>query len=534
MHIENIPKHRHFLAVPLAIAVLVSTVWTTSIPMRAATAALTQVSENIVATGAEKSVAFADGTYGSLHEDGVLAVLDDTVILRDGVVLLASRGVVRLQAGSARLTGFHGGFVAILSGEKLTVLALTTPVVLHNGTFTVIIPSGMQGEWMLADIPAYFDLQASAAERHALTAIAPSIVRASLERLHQLTPAPLPALPTATVEPSLLAPIRLPAAEERAAAAAGESLLAELRSAVAEETPAHALALLADASLQKHLFSSDAPPDAIPVLLAEAAHLPSVVQELLQYVSDADLWLLTSLHPGYHGSAWELAVSPLGMTRHTRELRELLFPSSDVAETYSPRASDRWKRQVHLSLAGSSDPAYFINALLTSMAGYRAFAEEHAYPERLRRYAAALHEIVQPYENDLSDDARALFADWQDVDAIAPYIDPPAPVTRESVVASSSSSSVESEPFDPAVVQAQAKQRLQSAGALFTLETRIEAVSATEASISRIIFASMSGEHSYDFTINLATNQAETIFRDGQTMPYALSLDAFAQWAKAE
>jgi hypothetical protein len=252
--------------------------------------------------------------------------------------------------------------------------------------------------------------------------------------------------------------------------------------------------------------------------------MPSVAQELLAYVHDPALWLLVSFHPQYRLAAWQN--DGAGMPLSARILRWLELPASDVLEPLPERVIDEWREQIQ---AYKGDSA-FVESLLTAMEGFHRFAEQSQFPQRLRRYAEALQAIVKD-PSDLSADAQAQLHLWTDVDAIPPYSEPePLPVP-EPVASSSSSWSSSELPFESGVVEQTAKQKLLAAGALFTVQTSLKAEHATVVAVSDILFASLDAEHTYRFTYDFATDQVSHIEREGQAMPYALTLEAFVNWA---
>lgn len=509
-------KHRHFLALPVFLLLLGATVMTAGSEQRAqAIQEITGVG-HIQAVGADRSFSLQRGISGLLREDGILTDDGEELILEDGTLLVTSDALTSVRINDVLLSAFHGGFLVTRNGTKFSVHALTSPILLRHGAFRTIVPEGMQTAWADAvDLPMDPDLQQIADERQRMQMIPEAIRADALRDLATVPPALLPALPSLTTETSALP-------------------LEALRSALASGDPKAALTLLRDVRVQELLSSTDLSGDVLPILLATAQEIPSAQQELLQNLHDVDLWILLSFHSQYHQATWENS-GPLGMPINARMLRWLLLPSSDVEESIPARAVDHWAEQILRSVQTMEAPEAFLNALLGSLKGHRTFLEQSGYPERLRRSAGALQSIIEPFQANLSDDAKALYLEWKDVDAISPYVEPPAPVVMEEPAPDSVPATTEEESgpelFDIAAVEAAAKQLLLGAGALFTIETELHAESSARVLVSNLLYASSDGEHRYDFTFDPVQKQILNLRRDGNLLPYPLSLKGFGAWA---
>ena len=77
------------------------------------------------------------------------------------------------------------------------------------------------------------------------------------------------------------------------------------------------------------------------------------------------------------------------------------------------------------------------------------------------------------------------------------------------------------------MVEAQVYEALRNAGALFTVETQITPVSAQSAKIEGVVF----GDSIFSFVYDLTTGEVHQIVQDGESLPYAISLVDFVEWA---
>ncbi|NOS67345.1 MAG: hypothetical protein HOO67_03185 [Candidatus Peribacteraceae bacterium] len=530
-------KHRHFLGVPVFLLLVGMTLSSTGAALlgEAAKSVPVAVGE-IVARGGDREFMLPRGIAGLLHEDGILED-DGELTLRTGTVLLFSDGLTRVRVGNLTTEGFHGAFLLSTSGQKFSVFALTTPVLVQRDGFRLVIPAGMQGEWMEDALPSSFDPEAIAAERSRMRMLESAVAREQLKTLAKLPTAALPSFDDGARFWLPWMPFVLPLAQQRMTDDADRARLSRLREVLESGDTAQVRIQLSDDAIRS-VLRSDLPEAVFSTLLASASSLPSAAQELLTETQDVNLWLLASFHPDFVSAAWETP-GPVGMAREPRMLRWLQLPSSDVATAIPARAVDRWETQLRKYLDASEPAARtaMLHTLLVTLQDYRTFVEESEYPERLQRYAGALQRLITPFVADLTREDKDFYAPWKNVDAIAPYSEP-TPVTVAPAPASPSEPEAQEPvpeiPFDPAMTEAHVKQLLLNAGALFTIQTEIHAESATRVVVSKLLFASSNGENQYRFIFDPVKNEASDIERDGKPLPYALSLEAFGKWARGQ
>ncbi len=266
------------------------------------------------------------------------------------------------------------------------------------------------------------------------------------------------------------------------------------------------------------------------------------MQDLLTETQDSDLWLLASFHPDFASAAWE-TTGPEAASRAVHLLRWLQLPSSDVGTAYPDRVVNRWAADLHLFLISEDAGARtaFLHALLLTMRDYRTFVETSEFPQRQQRYATALQQVVGPFALQLPNDDQELYAPWKNVDAIVPYTEPiqaidsspvDPEVRRQSEPGPEPVPESSPEPFDAPAIEAHTKQLLLTAGALFTTQTTVHAESGRRVTVQNLLFASATGESSYDFLFDPETSQVRDIHREKESLPYALSLEAFGKWAR--
>ena len=171
----------------------------------------------------EQSLSLASGVQMLLSPTAIVEGAGDSVRVRQGEVLVAGTGLVRLAAGPYQLVGWHGGFSVIVSGEDVTIASLTTPVVVtgERGETAVPIRSQWHGRSPLA--PFANDLEAWQAAR-ALQDVPSSYLEAQFQRLTRMTPSvamqEAPSVPSLSLHLPALDMLRLPAAAARAGATA--------------------------------------------------------------------------------------------------------------------------------------------------------------------------------------------------------------------------------------------------------------------------------------------------------------------------
>lgn len=246
-----------------------------------------------------------------------------------------------------------------------------------------------------------------------------------------------------------------------------------------------------------------------------------------QIASNADLWLLASLHPTLKRFAWPKP-PPDGVPGELAFLRLLLFPRSDsAADAISPVLVRLWKHDVAGMLAADRDVKTTLMEVLPLWIRDIAAMEEHGLRDRARRYRQALAEATAPYEILLPQ--RLLAA----VRAPQRTLTASVIAMQTPVASASSTSSVSSVlALSPPELERRARSALSAAGALFTIHSVFRPVSHAAVEVSDVFFAATKGAVKADFTYDVVTGKVSAISWNGKMLPYALPLDRFVEWAK--
>jgi uncharacterized membrane protein len=75
---------------------------------------------------------------------------------------------------------------------------------------------------------------------------------------------------------------------------------------------------------------------------------------------------------------------------------------------------------------------------------------------------------------------------------------------------------------------------LGTAGAIFTVQTRIDAVSPREVKVTDIGFAGATSVRLFNVVLDPETSELSHIEESGTTLPFAIPLQEFATWVKNE
>lgn len=517
------PSHRHWVVLPfLMLSILGS--GPASIPSGSVgIAAVTAM------TDAEESVDFPSGAQAALSEGAELDVKSDPPELRQGSVLISTHAPLRLRAGAFTLLSAGGGFHVTKNGDAVTVVALTAPVLVVVGPARAAVPAGMQwrssGESLAlweSGIDAWMDSRA-------VTDLPKRFVAEQEERLHALAVQDTLPSPRAHLNPFAEATLpELSQARERRRDQWVEEILGVLRGRVEANDAAGVQEMLLFTDLAEALKSGRA--SEVASMLLFAAPRDIAMQQLLLplLARDPDLWLLLSLHPAVSTVLWTLP-APSHDGEHAA-VRLLSFPYADVGdEAANAAAWGRWEEALLAAIRASPDGESITNALVVRLGALALEREEGGYPARARCLARALASLAKGRTADLSPRAMHALAELSTLDRVA-TVDPPAskPEPDEHPAASSS---VEKR-FDGSAVEARARHLLQSAGAAFTLQTRIIPLNADRALVEHVVFAGRTRDHAFTFTLDVTRNAVLEI-REGTTeYPYALPMEAFTEWIR--
>lgn len=517
-------------------------------------------------TGEQQSFSLEDGTYGRLSSEGSLDVKDGRPELLGGGALVASRGIVWLKTGDAALLGFRGGMYVHRSESTVTVSALSTPVLLRRHGFVAFVPQGGQATWTLTDLPTVPDHHRTLELTDAISAIDGDFLRDQLQDLQTLTSVDAReegktvADRVISAGTDLLAFLRLPAAAHRLQTS-DLALAFDRIDELLHTNDVEALrAFLADDAVSRYLLTSPETSRRLPGALRLASNRPALLSSLYPFVSDPDFQLLAALHPSLRSAAW---ASPVRAEDggDVALLRVLLFPLSDtLPEAATDGVVRRWGEALQAQIQAADEPAAVLTGLFPAMNRFVAQTSRFGYPDRLSRLLDAFSAAIGPEEESLTDQQRSLLASWTSV-AASPLLETAAEaVSSSSSVASSdgSSSSSSSEDGsdleevmktfgraaptvtgslsseDGGVLAATVRDELVAAGALLTVQTKIEAVGRDHVAVSQVVFSGPSGDHFYGFEYEPSAKTLTGITRDGQEQLFGMTLGDFLTWAKGQ
>lgn len=540
MHIDTDQlRHRHFVAAPLFALLLLTSM------TGAVSSAGTPLRALVDAAAEDQPFFLDDGQFGVVRSGGTL--IDGH--LMEGSAIVSSFGLIMMDVGGVHVEGFRGSIHVSLQGTSLTVAALTTPALVRFGELALVVPAGLQGQWRPEELPASSSAMWIAEQLRALRPVPPDFITAVEQELDSLS-APLPVAESA---PSLLVSLtasvlQFPAARNRNKEAATLTLAARLHAALLDGNEVEVQSIVSDpasleqlseASLGRSLFAElvsaflEAQKSPFPLLLsAEDA--------------DADLILLLSLHPSARITAWTL---PMSSAQEQEALRLLALLPSDIHVTpVEDFVRNRWQLVSEASLP-ADDPAPFLAALFHAAEPFADYAEQRQYPDRLQKNAAALVAFAEPHLAALPASLQEDVAQWRER-AMLLGEEPTAKVIAAStdigddqegealqgaqpVQTEAASSSAEPLPADPQIADT-LRAMLQEAGALFTTETIVDAVSGGTLEVRGILFDSAEGEHTYDFAFSVAEKQVQSIVRDGKPLPFPMEWERFIAWVRGK
>jgi hypothetical protein len=207
-----------------------------------------------------------------------------------------------------------------------------------------------------------------------------------------------------------------------------------------------------------------------------------------------------------------------------------------VSGGISPVILRWWAEDVTAVIGSEEDPVPLVTELLTWQLPVVRRNLEEGYPESAQILVKALEAFAQPLAERIHPD---LLQELRSVRALTEQeieIFPMEQRKRENgemtsnTLPSSSSSSLTAD--DASHLVQVAEENLGAAGALFTVQTSVAAMTENTVRVNGILFPSSEADRIYDFNFNVQNQKISSIVQDGVAMPYGLSLDAFLAWAR--
>ncbi len=562
MHTNTKRVHRHAVAVPLMLCFLGTVLSSSSAGVASALRVESVVTDQLLEAG-ETDVPFAleNGIAGTVLAGAQLKMGESTLELLHGGVLIASPGIVWLQTDDVSLLGYHGGIVVHKNDDSLTVSAISTPVLLRRRGFVTFIPAGRQGTWSLSALPVDPHYGHSVTQSDQLHAIDEDFARTQLKTINALleegAAAPSVANRVLDAGADALDIFRLPSTRDRLALENLERTIDRALELITADDAAALHALLTSSDVERYLRTS---PDAVkrlPELLRAASGHPAMLLEILPLLTDPDLQLLAALHPDLRVAAWVGGTATGLDSNELTRLRVLLFPLSDTAPEAAPEiVVNRWGEALTLELTGAADRGNMLEQLFASLNRFVATTSRLGYPDRLDRVLNETKEVLDGFPQTVTDAQREQLSSWTEMLSVplteapeesveaqpmpsAAPVDGPTleDVLREFGTPAPSAATTITAPLTSeakAAISASSKQILLTAGALFTVETRLEVIAEHAVTVSGVVFSGTDGDHFYSFTFDPVSLQLTSISKDGDAMPFGMTLTKFTEWVKGE
>ncbi|MFH1670927.1 MAG: hypothetical protein ABIA92_05090 [Patescibacteria group bacterium] len=460
------------------------------------------------------------------------ATLDQSegVRVEGGQALLSGRGLIKVDAGPFHLMSIAGAFHVTVRDQVVTVAAISAPVLVQWEEQVVLVPVGLQwrGRGKLVNLQEGTEAWFTARE---LKTVPVAFRLEQLTRLSSLTEdsSDTPSLNIAFLSESIgmyMEPLQLPAARERAQERIADVLLKQVAmyAAKGDREGAHDLLILEEA---EDALKSDRGVQALIKLLPESSDDPLLIRDVLTLLlQDARVWFLLSMHPDYRESVWGLGRPDLTEEQYFVHL--ITFPQSDILPEGLPSyVLERW--QLNLSDAAESmeDPSAFLAHLLDLLTTLIRSYNQNDYPQRAALLTHLLLELSDLHPGVISDEQRTQLHELKNFDRV----DVSLLETAEELVEEYPEEKPEPR-LTPDQVKAQTYELLRSVGALFTVNTKIEPISPTVASVEHLLFSSPDSERELDFKLDVISGTVFDVEQDGVVLPFSLPMEEFAEWAR--
>ena len=533
-------SHRHFVAAPafalvVGISLLQGSFKASVVEHTSAEVVIMHLSEGEVShleNGSQVTVYSGDG----FDESGT--------VFENGSALVTSDGVVHFTVGDMNVVALAGAFHVSYHGDDISIAALTAPVLIRDPLHRVLVPVGLQWRGRDGGISRLSaGLQAWKADRS--FDILPQ--RFTVRQLQNLSY--LPAVDPESVLParrimlpvplwSTLPALRMQGVLDRIQLAWDTQLLGAMRTRI-ESGDSASVQVLFDNPSYAEALRSEAASDMF-IRLMNSLELDSAMNMLLltHLVADEDIWLLSSIDPRWREITWTL-FGPDAM-KESIMTRLFALPASDKApQAASTFLIDRWVQDI-LGIAGHMNDdqrVELIEEVIETSIPLVAQAQRLGYPERARRLAEALQTLSKDVRDELPGDmvqTLKSYNDFEKIDVAAMLIEPVIEVViEEEVVEVLDVVEVEEiAQYSPEMVESRTYAILRDMGAVFAVNTEINAVEPNTARVRRVIFSTSSGDFTFDFYFNVVKGEISQIIQDGKEFPYSLSIETFSAWIK--
>ena len=539
---KSVPKkHRHFVAAPLAALIVSISLLDGVLP---AGSQAPELSASVMKLSEGEVFRLPQGK-AMLYSGQGFTVSPESIVFENGSALVSTEGFLEFAVAGKKVSTVAGAFYLSYFGGDLTIAALTSPVLFRDNARLMVVPVGMQwkvpAEEKLPLLQAGYPLWLEARQVQAFPE------RFFVRQLQNLAflPSEEDALPPAGSEPLPLwmkfPALRIGAAQETVEQEWREEVFGALRKHV-ESGDRDAL----DAFLHKEEYIGVLQSDEVwkvMVRLYVRAQEDSVRSLLLsQLLSDEDFWLLASLHPDFRAEVWSSFAEQKNPEAVT--LRLFLLPTSNMVQQAVPAdAMRRWTYELS-QLAQGEKAAALVGMMVEQHLPLVSVFDQMGYPERSRVLVLSLKKLVEntgvTLRQELTSELSALTSfDRMSLEELSPVEEQvlieeevkeeekevPAPVVEVK-----QEEAVEVPSYSPDVVERRAYTVLRDIGALFTVETTIDAVAPNTAQVRSIIFSGKSGDRTVDFHFDVAKGEIKQVILGSREYPYSLTVEAFRDW----
>ncbi len=497
-------KHRHLVAVPLTLALLMGVLASNPGDRQPASAqrfdGLLSAAHPLADVRADVTFAAEPSVHGTLSAGGTLEGDGRSAVLRAGAVLVRTSGVFSLEAGSAAVHGVRTAWYALQEDAGTTVVALAAPIAVVVRGETLVLSAGDQ-----------LRVSADAEKAPQRSTVPLGWLQEQMGRLA--------ALPPDAVNLQTFIPDSSP--------------LRALRDAVQVRDYSRALAFAKDPGNEPALHA-DAHRLAVAAVLADLAGRGHVDADGLSLalrcatILSADVPFDRYLSVSYgigrlsaDDRGDEVLADAFVVGDDAARWAALL---SDVAHATSlpvPDAfADRWRKLVERTAATDAAAA---SVLIAQAADLSVEWEDRGYPLHARSWDDAVRTAAQ-FARPLLGDGDRVVMDQALLSAAAKAL-PAKPAEKPS--SSSSSAPVATLPPDELV--ARARQAVLARGGMLSTATSFVAPPSEPDAVRVLgaVFPTKAGDASFDFTYRPLQDTLDRIVLEGRLFPNTLTFDQF-------
>jgi hypothetical protein len=454
---------------------------------------------------------FAFCAWFGLPEQQPVVQADIGIVRSEESGLIAGKSLISTTEGDLIFAGWNGAFHLDTSNpERITVAALTTPVLATRGDARWLVPVGMQ---LTIDIDASNDLDASWVQSHRPIKLPAHYLREKLPQAESLLEqSTVPALPqvSAVLPPLLGQSLRFEIADLRAQERNTTLQLTALVDAFQSGSDEEIDALLLEPATQQAL--QHAPASVLWTVLSAATAVDRDTLILPFLLDESDAALIARFHPLLSDRAW---VYPSADANRSTLLAQMLLPQADRNSESRPEPVIRaWQDGWQTLLSDESQASFIRESVLSAIRTDIAALDHDGYPARARAYSDAL--------------AAVFGSDQQVIEDIQVDLTEPQSEETDEVITDSESGITE------VVSEDQVRARLLGFGAMFTSQSSLTLNPDGSYTVRDIVLGTASGDRVLSFTYQPSRDLVSGIEHEGKTLPYSLPLEQYLAWVRGD